>query len=140
MSAALTEQDLSLTMPAQDKLSELFFQIEDNIQGVRVFANSGRCSGISSGMTFTDSVNDNDGVLEVGGSRSSSMRVHFPTCAGSRSISSIAATATPASCSTISPAWEVGAGPAERQVVAADSRFRMPFSPMGERNRVHTGP
>jgi len=66
MSAALTEQDLSLTMPAQDKLGELFSRIEDNIQGVRVFANSGGCSGISFGMTFTDSVNDNDGVLEVG--------------------------------------------------------------------------
>ncbi len=67
MSAALTEQDLSLTMPAQSKIGELFSGIDDNIRGVRVFANPGGCSGISFGMTFTDSVNDNDGVLEVGG-------------------------------------------------------------------------
>jgi len=31
MLAALTEQDLSLTMPAQDKLGELFSRTEDNI-------------------------------------------------------------------------------------------------------------
>ncbi|MCG6861680.1 MAG: iron-sulfur cluster assembly accessory protein [Chromatiaceae bacterium] len=66
MLAALTEQDLSLTAPAQDKMGELFSQVDDNIQGVRVFATPGGCSGISFGMTFTDSVNDDDGVLDVG--------------------------------------------------------------------------
>ena len=67
MLAGLTEQDLSLTSPAQDKMGELFAQVDDAIQGVRVFATPGGCSGISFGMTFTDSVNDNDGVLDVGG-------------------------------------------------------------------------
>lgn len=67
MAAVLTEQDLSLTMPAQDKIGELFSQIDDDIQGVRVFANPGGCSGISFGMTFSDSVNDNDGILDTGG-------------------------------------------------------------------------
>lgn len=67
MLAVLTKQDLSLTMLARDKLGELFSQVDDNIQGVRVFANPGGCSGISFGMTFTDIVNDDDGVLAVGG-------------------------------------------------------------------------
>ncbi|MCB2261707.1 MAG: iron-sulfur cluster assembly accessory protein [Candidatus Thiosymbion ectosymbiont of Robbea hypermnestra] len=67
MSAVLTEQDLSLTMPAQDKIGELFSQVEDGIEGVRVFASPGGCSGISFGMTFSDSVNDDDGVLDTGG-------------------------------------------------------------------------
>ena len=67
MLAALTEQDLSLTMFAQDKIGEIFSQVDDDIQGVRVFASPGGCSGISFGMTFTDRVNDNDGVLAVGG-------------------------------------------------------------------------
>jgi iron-sulfur cluster insertion protein len=66
MLAALTEQDLSLTTPAQDKMGELFSQVADDIQGVRVFATPGGCSGISFGMTFADSVNDDDGVLDVG--------------------------------------------------------------------------
>jgi len=63
---ALTEQDLSLTTPAQDKIGELFSQVDDSIQGVRVFATPGGCSGISFGMTFADSVNADDGVLDVG--------------------------------------------------------------------------
>jgi len=67
MSAVLTARELSLTTPAQDKMGELFSQIEDDIQGVRVFATPGGCSGVSFGMTFADSVNDDDGVLEVAG-------------------------------------------------------------------------
>lgn len=66
MLASLTEQELSLTPPAQDKMGELFSQVEDDIQGVRVFATPGGCSGISFGMTFADSVNDDDGVLDIG--------------------------------------------------------------------------
>jgi iron-sulfur cluster insertion protein len=67
MLAALTEQELSLTTPAQDKMGELFSQVDDDIQAVRVFATPGGCSGVSFGMTFADRVNDDDGVLEVGG-------------------------------------------------------------------------
>jgi iron-sulfur cluster insertion protein len=66
MLAALTEQDLSLTTLAQDKMGELFSDVDDSIQGVRVFATPGGCSGISFGMTFAESVNDDDGVLDVG--------------------------------------------------------------------------
>ena len=64
---ALTETDLSLTSVAQSKMGELFQQVDDNIEGVRVFATPGGCSGISFGMTFSDSINDNDGVLDCEG-------------------------------------------------------------------------
>lgn len=63
MSAALTPTELTLTSPAQSKMSELFRQVDESIQGVRVFATAGGCSGISFGMTFTDAINDDDGVL-----------------------------------------------------------------------------
>ncbi|NEX21194.1 iron-sulfur cluster assembly accessory protein [Thiorhodococcus mannitoliphagus] len=63
MSAALTETDLTLTQPAQSKMSDLFQQVDDSIQGVRVFATAGGCSGISFGMTFTDAINGDDAVL-----------------------------------------------------------------------------
>lgn len=66
-SNALTESDLTLTGTAQTKMSELFQQVDDNIQGVRVFATPGGCSGISFGMTFSDEINDNDGVLDCAG-------------------------------------------------------------------------
>lgn len=67
MSAVLNEMELTLTPPAQAKMQELFQQIDDNIQGVRVFATAGGCSGISFGMTFTDVINDDDGVLSFDG-------------------------------------------------------------------------
>ncbi len=67
MSEVLTEAELSLTSPAQAKMSELFNQVDDSIQGVRVFATSGGCSGIGFGMTFTDAINEDDGVLAYDG-------------------------------------------------------------------------
>ncbi len=67
MSAVLSESDLSLTQPAQAKMIDLFQQVDDNVQGVRVFATAGGCSGISFGMTFTDAINEADGVLAYDG-------------------------------------------------------------------------
>ncbi len=64
---SLTDQDLSLTNSAHTKIRELFEQVEDSIEGVRVFATPGGCSGISFGMTFTDKVEANDGVLQCEG-------------------------------------------------------------------------
>ncbi|EXJ13812.1 HesB/IscA family protein [Imhoffiella purpurea] len=67
MSAVLNEMDLTLTSPAQAKMQDLFTQVDDSVQGVRVFATAGGCSGISFGMTFADVINDNDGVLSFEG-------------------------------------------------------------------------
>ena len=65
--AVLSTADLSLTSPAQLKMAELIGQVEEAIAGVRVYAMPGGCSGVSFGMTFTDQINDNDGVLECDG-------------------------------------------------------------------------
>jgi iron-sulfur cluster insertion protein len=59
---ALNDADLSLTSPAQSKMTELLGEVEDNIEGVRVFATPGGCSGVSFGMTFTDQLNADDSV------------------------------------------------------------------------------
>ncbi|MBT8439426.1 MAG: iron-sulfur cluster assembly accessory protein [Gammaproteobacteria bacterium] len=61
---ALSASDLELTTSAQGKMAELFSQVEENIEGVRVFATPGGCSGINFGMTFTDQLNANDGTLD----------------------------------------------------------------------------
>jgi iron-sulfur cluster insertion protein len=59
--ALLADQDLSLTGAAASKMAELVGQVEDNIEGVRVFASAGSsCSGPNFGMTFTDQLNDDD--------------------------------------------------------------------------------
>jgi iron-sulfur cluster insertion protein len=62
--AVLTDSDLTLTGAAQRKMSEVFADIDDSVAGVRVYAAAGGCSGVSFGMTFTDAINDNDGVRE----------------------------------------------------------------------------
>ena len=65
---ALGSEDLSLTDGAQAKFAELMEQVEDNIEGVRVFATPGGCSGISFGMNFTDQVDaEQDSILECDG-------------------------------------------------------------------------
>ena len=67
MANLINEQDLTLTEPAQAKMNELIGQVEDSIEGVRVFASPGGCSGISFGMTFTDQLTDEDNVREFEG-------------------------------------------------------------------------
>jgi iron-sulfur cluster insertion protein len=57
---ALSDTDLTLTAAARSKMAELFTQVDDSVQGVRVYAVPGGCSGISFGMTFTDQLNGND--------------------------------------------------------------------------------
>ena len=63
----LSQEDLSVSSPAQAKIAELIQQVEDEIKGIRVYATPGGCSGINFGMTFTDQINDNDGVLDCEG-------------------------------------------------------------------------
>ncbi|MCG6897533.1 MAG: iron-sulfur cluster assembly accessory protein [Thiocapsa sp.] len=67
MSAVLSETELTLTAPARAKMANLFEQVDAGVQGVRVFATPGGCSGISFGMTFTDAINADDGVLACDG-------------------------------------------------------------------------
>lgn len=67
MQNLIADTDLSLTPAAQTKLTELFEDVDDAIQGVRVYAASGGCSGLSFGMTFTDILNPNDGIREFSG-------------------------------------------------------------------------
>lgn len=63
----LADSDLTLTGAAQVKMQELVGQVDDEIQGVRVFATPGGCSGISFGMTFTDQLNQDDNFREFDG-------------------------------------------------------------------------
>lgn len=64
----LSVNDLQLTSAAQQKMAELVSQVEDNIAGIRIYAQPGGCSGMSFGMTFSerleeqDLVRDNEGV------------------------------------------------------------------------------
>jgi len=67
MTSTLTDQDLTLTTPANGKMNELFKEVDENIKGVRVFVTPGGCSGVSFGMTFAENLEDDDSVLNCEG-------------------------------------------------------------------------
>jgi iron-sulfur cluster insertion protein len=50
-------------------MAELLKDVDDAIEGVRVYAAAGGCSGVSFGMTFTDAVNADDGIRDFEGYR-----------------------------------------------------------------------
>jgi iron-sulfur cluster insertion protein len=60
----LSVTDLQLTATAQQKMAELIGQVEENIAGIRIYAQPGGCSGMSFGMTFTEKLEDNDLVRD----------------------------------------------------------------------------
>lgn len=52
---------------AIQKMVDLFSQIEEDVEGIRVFAQPGGCSGMSFGMTFSETVDENDFVQDNSG-------------------------------------------------------------------------
>ena len=63
----LTIEDLEVTQSAQDKLSEIVTQSEDEVSAIRIYIGGGGCGGMSYGMTFTDQQTDFDTVLQFDG-------------------------------------------------------------------------
>lgn len=63
----LSDQDLQLSSAAAEKMVELVGQVEEQIEGIRVFAQPGGCSGMQFGMTFSDEVHATDFVRENSG-------------------------------------------------------------------------
>jgi iron-sulfur cluster insertion protein len=62
----LQQQDLAISPTAIEKLAELLVNVEDEVQGIRVYASPGGCSGMSFGMTFADNIDTNDLVGDHG--------------------------------------------------------------------------
>ena len=56
----LSVSDLQLTAAAHQKMAELIGQVEGDIAGIRIYAQPGGCSGMSFGMTFTDTIETGD--------------------------------------------------------------------------------
>lgn len=63
----LTVEDLEVTQSAQDKLSEIVTQSEDEVSAIRIYIGGGGCGGMSYGMTFTDQQTDFDTVIAFDG-------------------------------------------------------------------------
>ena len=63
MTAILPEQ-LAITAPARAKIVELLKEADKSIDSVRIFVSGGGCGGMNYGMTFSESDENRDSVLE----------------------------------------------------------------------------
>jgi iron-sulfur cluster insertion protein len=64
---SLTQSDLEVTQPAQDKLHEIISQTDEDVSAIRIYISGGGCGGLSYGMTFTDELGDFDHQLQFDG-------------------------------------------------------------------------
>ena len=62
----IDERELTVTQAARAKITELIQNAEAEINSVRVFVSGGGCNGMEYGMTFADSSEPRDSVLEEG--------------------------------------------------------------------------
>ena len=60
----INDQDLTVTKAARVKITELIRSAEAGIDSVRVFVSGGGCDGMNYGMTFADSSEMRDSILE----------------------------------------------------------------------------
>jgi len=63
---SLTNSDINISGAAAQKLTELFEEIGDEMDAIRIFVSGGGCSGMTYGMTFSDEKTPYDSVLDAG--------------------------------------------------------------------------
>lgn len=65
--SVISKSELSLSPLATTKMAELFESADDDLEAIRVFVSGGGCNGMGYGMTFTDTLSEQDRVLETDG-------------------------------------------------------------------------
>ena len=60
----LDDPDLNVPKAAREKIAELIQSADTEINSVRIFVSGGGCNGMDYGMTFADSSEARDSVLE----------------------------------------------------------------------------
>lgn len=63
----LGAEDVRLSSAAQAKMAELLAENADEVEAIRIFVGGGGCSGMTYGMTFTDSQTEYDCVYDADG-------------------------------------------------------------------------
>jgi iron-sulfur cluster insertion protein len=63
---ALTTSDIIISDAASEKLTELFADVGDEMDAIRIYVSGGGCGGMSYGMTFSDEQTPYDSVLDTG--------------------------------------------------------------------------
>jgi len=64
--SVLTAEDINISDAASEKLTELFSDVGDEMEAIRIFVSGGGCGGMSYGMTFSDEKTAYDSVLDSG--------------------------------------------------------------------------
>ncbi|MEO1963354.1 MAG: iron-sulfur cluster assembly accessory protein [Cycloclasticus sp.] len=62
----LTSSDVNISEAAAEKLKELFVDVGDDMEAIRIFVSGGGCGGMTYGMTFADEKSPFDTVLDAG--------------------------------------------------------------------------
>jgi len=68
-STVINDTEIKMSAAAAEQMKGLMANAEDGIEGIRVFVSGGGCSGMTYGMTYTDTVHHYDKVLEGDGFR-----------------------------------------------------------------------
>ena len=64
--SVLSAADINISEAAGEKLSELFAEVGDEMDAIRIFVSGGGCSGMSYGMVFSDDKTPGDRELDSG--------------------------------------------------------------------------
>ena len=64
---SITDAELKVSAKAAEQLAGLMANPDVNAEGIRVFVSGGGCGGMTYGMTYAESVNTSDKVLEGDG-------------------------------------------------------------------------
>ncbi|NNF97254.1 MAG: iron-sulfur cluster assembly accessory protein [Halobacteria archaeon] len=64
---SITEAELTVSAKAAEQLAGLIANPDVDAEGIRVFVSGGGCGGMTYGMTYAESVNASDKVLEGDG-------------------------------------------------------------------------
>lgn len=64
-STELSASDINISELAAEKFKELFSDVGDDMDAIRIFVSGGGCSGMTYGMTFAEEKSPFDSVLET---------------------------------------------------------------------------
>ncbi len=66
-STQIVDSDIKMSPSAAAQMKGLMYNAEEGIEGIRVFVSGGGCGGMTYGMTYTDTVQPYDKVMQGDG-------------------------------------------------------------------------
>lgn len=64
---AISESEIKISPSAAEQLKILIDNVEEDIEGIRIFVSGGGCGGMTYGMTYAESIESTDKILEGDG-------------------------------------------------------------------------